>query len=165
MPKGFLSYSREDAAFVSQLEAHLLARALEVQTLEQRPQDWAATQNHLGNALSDLAERSEGETGMHALNDAVSAFCHALELYTREQMPQYWAGTENNLGNAHLELAERSDGTAGLQALNYAVSAYRRAGSQKPGATAAGLGCHAQFRSCAPRSGAERGSERSASAE
>ena len=62
---------------------------------------------------------------MHALNDAVSAFCHALELYTREQMPQYWAGTENNLGNAHLELAERSDGTAGLQALNDAVSAFR----------------------------------------
>jgi tetratricopeptide (TPR) repeat protein len=101
--------------------------ALQVYIREALPADWAMTQNNLGNALSDLAGRSEGAAGVQALNDAVSAYRSALEVYTREQLPQAWAATQNNLGIALRDLAGRSEGAAGVQALNDAVSAFRTA--------------------------------------
>jgi hypothetical protein len=65
------------------------ARAQRVDTREQLPQAWAATQNNLGVALWDQANRPEGLKGVELLAQAVSAFGSALEVYTREQLPQY----------------------------------------------------------------------------
>ena len=74
--------------------------ALEVYTREQLPQNWALTQNNLGNALRDQADRTEGTKGAELLAQAVSAYRSALEVRTREQLPQDWAETQNNLGAA-----------------------------------------------------------------
>jgi hypothetical protein len=77
------------------------------------PADWAATQNNLGNALRTLGERSGGEAGLKALNDAVEAYRAALEICTRETMPAQWAITQKNLDLAIKALAKRSCDDAG----------------------------------------------------
>ncbi|MGR9053737.1 MAG: tetratricopeptide repeat protein, partial [Gammaproteobacteria bacterium] len=75
-------------------------------TRELLPQDWAMTQNNLGNALQEQGLRSGGEAGARLLAKAVTAYCQALEIHTREQLPQDWATTQNNLGNALAELGK-----------------------------------------------------------
>jgi len=65
---------------------------------EKSPQDWAATQNNLGNALGDLGTRSGGQEGRKLLAEAVAAYRSALEVYTKADLPQGWAQTQNNLG-------------------------------------------------------------------
>ena len=52
------------------------------------PQDWAMTQNNLGDALGDLAGRSEGPRAAELWQEAVDAYRLALEVHTREQLPQ-----------------------------------------------------------------------------
>jgi hypothetical protein len=74
--------------------------ALEVYTREQLPQDWAQTQNNLGNSLQAQGIRSGGAQSAELLAQAVAAYRSALEVRTREQLPQDWAQTQNNLGNA-----------------------------------------------------------------
>ena len=74
--------------------------ALKVYTREQFPQDWAATQNNLGNVLAVLGERASGEQAARYLEQSVAAFRAALEVYTREQLPKQWAMTQNNLAVA-----------------------------------------------------------------
>jgi hypothetical protein len=61
--------------------------ALEVYTREQLPQNWAATQNNLGLALRDQADRTEGSKGAELLAQAVSAFHSCLAIYTPEGFP------------------------------------------------------------------------------
>ena len=95
--------------------------ALEEQTRERVPLDWATTQNNLGNALWTLGER---ESGTARLEEAVAAYRAALEEQTRERVPLDWATTQNNLGNALRTLGERESGTARLEE---AVAAYRAA--------------------------------------
>ena len=46
------------------------------------PQDWATTQNNLGNALLALGERLGGEEGIKYLNKAVEAYNAALKVFT-----------------------------------------------------------------------------------
>ena len=87
----------------------------------------AMAQGNLGSALRVLGERSGGEAGLKALNDAVEAFRAALEIRTRKTMPADWAATQNNLGVALEALGEQSGGEAGLKALNDAAEAYRAA--------------------------------------
>jgi adenylate kinase family enzyme len=48
-------------------------QALEVRTREELPQDWAMTQNNLGNALSEQGTRTEGEAGRRLLAEAMAA--------------------------------------------------------------------------------------------
>ncbi len=91
------------------------------------PQDWAMTQNNLGNALGVLASRSEGPRAAELLNQAVKAYRSALQVRTREQLPQDWAMTQYNLGNALDDLASRSEGPRAAELLNQAVEAYRSA--------------------------------------
>ncbi len=69
--------------------------------------DWAATQNDLGNALAILGER---ESGTGRLEQAVSAYEAALEEWTRERGPLQWAATQISLGNALCRLGERESG-------------------------------------------------------
>jgi len=85
------------------------------------PDDWAATQDNLGNVLATVAVR---ESGTARLEEAVAAYSAALEEWTRERVPLDWAATQNNLGNALAALGERETGTARLEE---AVAAYRAA--------------------------------------
>jgi tetratricopeptide (TPR) repeat protein len=82
---------------------------LEVRTREQLPQDWATTQNNLGNALDDQATRTSGEEGRQLLAQAVTAYHAALEVFTRESLPLQWAATQNNLAQTYLALVQWSD--------------------------------------------------------
>jgi tetratricopeptide (TPR) repeat protein len=91
------------------------------------PQDWAKTQNNLGNVLKELGIRAGGEEGKKDLQDAVGAYRSALEVRTREQLPQDWAQTQHNLGSVLDELGIRADGEEGKKDLQDTVAAYRSA--------------------------------------
>ena len=90
-------------------------------TTRDRPFEWTAMQNNLGNALERLGER---ESGTARLEEAVAAYRAALEENKRERVPLIWAGTQNNLGFALEALGKRESGTAHLQE---AVAAYNAA--------------------------------------
>ena len=98
--------------------------ALEVQTRQELPQDWAMTQYNLGAALSAQAAQSSGPVVAQLLAEAVTAFRAALEVYTRQEFPQDWAATQNNLGAALGELAAQSSGPTAAQLLAKAVTAF-----------------------------------------
>jgi tetratricopeptide (TPR) repeat protein len=85
------------------------------------------TQNNLGNALDDLAGRSEGPQAAAYLEQSVAAFRSALQVYTREQLAQDWAMTQNNLGGALGDLAGRTEGPRAAAYLEQAVAAIRSA--------------------------------------
>lgn len=80
--------------------------------------DWAKTQNNLGNAHWALGER---ERGTERLEAAARAYEAALTIYTRERSPLNWAGAQSNLGNALHSIGQRERGTERLEA---AVRAY-----------------------------------------
>ena len=71
---------------------------LEVYTRDAFPEDWAMTQNNLGNAY---LYRIRGER-LENLELAIKALNLSSEVYTREAFPEDWAMTQNNLGNAYL---------------------------------------------------------------
>jgi hypothetical protein len=85
------------------------------------------TQNNLGAALSDQAERTEGPRGAQLLSEAAAAFRLALEVYTRDRLPQDWATIQNNLGAALSGLADQTEGPRAAQRLDEAVAAFRQA--------------------------------------
>ena len=93
--------------------------ALEVYTPENYPEDWAMTQNNLGNAYSNRIE------GVRAANIELAIACYreALKVYTPENYPEDWAMTQNNLGAAY------SDRIEGVRAANIelAIACYREA--------------------------------------
>ncbi|MEQ9621668.1 MAG: tetratricopeptide repeat protein [Coleofasciculus chthonoplastes F1-TOW-03] len=70
---------------------------MQVRTREAFPEDWAATQNNLGNAYSDHIRGERAEN----LEQAIAACELALQVYSREAFPEQWAGMQNNLGNAY----------------------------------------------------------------
>ncbi|MEA5595954.1 hypothetical protein [Rivularia sp. UHCC 0363] len=61
------------------------------------PEEWAGTQNNLGNAL---VERIIGESGNN-LDAGINCYKLALEVYLRDTFPEDWAMTQNNLGTAY----------------------------------------------------------------
>ncbi len=69
---------------------------LTIFTREAFPQQWAMTQNNLGNAYLNriLGHRAEN------IERAIASYTAALTVYTREAFPQQWAMTQNNLGAA-----------------------------------------------------------------
>jgi len=95
--------------------------ALEEQTRDRVPLDWAMTQMNLGNALQTLGQR---ESGTERLEQAVAAYQAALEEWTRDRVPLDWARTQMNLGSALQTLGERESGT---ERLEQAVAAYQAA--------------------------------------
>jgi tetratricopeptide (TPR) repeat protein len=101
--------------------------ALEVLTKADLPQDWATTQNSLGNALRDEGERAGGDQAAALLDQAVQAFRSALEVDTKADLPQDWAGTQNNLGAALRDEGERAGGDQAAALLDQAVQAFRSA--------------------------------------
>ena len=70
-------------------------QALTVRTRDDLPQDWAMTQNNLGNA-SRLGERLGGRR-VWAAERGGEAYRQALTVYTRDDLPQL-GQTQNNLG-------------------------------------------------------------------
>ena len=93
--------------------------ALEENTRERVPLDWAVTQNNLGNALRTLGERESG-------TDSAGGGCRCLPggaggVWTRERVPLYWAMTQNNLGKALKILGERTEKKDQLEAALEAV--------------------------------------------
>jgi tetratricopeptide (TPR) repeat protein len=95
--------------------------ALEENTHERVPLEWAKTQVGLGMALYSIGER---ESGTARLEQAAAAFRAALEENTRERVPLEWARTYTNLGNALLVWGSRESETARLKD---AVTAYSAA--------------------------------------
>lgn len=63
------------------------------------PQDWALTQNYLGEAYQ---QRIRGNRANN-LEAAISYFHTALEVYTRQAFPQSWALLQSNLGAVYSE--------------------------------------------------------------
>jgi tetratricopeptide (TPR) repeat protein len=68
-------------------------------TRQAYPEDWARTQNNLGNAYRN---RIRGERAEN-LEQAIFHYQQALEVRTRQAYPEQWAATQNNLGNAYSE--------------------------------------------------------------
>jgi len=68
--------------------------ALTVYTIEQLPQQWAATQNNLGATLRDQGPRTWGEAGK---GQAITAYELALEVRTRDTLSVQWEQTMSNL--------------------------------------------------------------------
>ena len=93
--------------------------ALQVRTRDTFPQDWAGTQNNLGNAY---LYRIRGDRADN-LERAIAAYEAALQVYTRDAFPQQWAGTQNNLGEA-LRQRIRGDRADNLER---AIAAYEAA--------------------------------------
>ena len=63
---------------------------------EDRPEDWATTQHHLGNALGVLGQRHRAP---RILQRAAMAFENALSVRNQDQAPLEWATSRDNLGN------------------------------------------------------------------
>ncbi|MFN7522073.1 MAG: tetratricopeptide repeat protein, partial [Aphanizomenon sp.] len=83
------------------------------------PEQWAMTQNNLGNAYRDRIRGDKADN----LENAIAAYQQALEVYTRTNFPVQWAGTQNNLGNAYCERI-RGDKADNLE---IAIAAYQQA--------------------------------------
>jgi glycosyltransferase involved in cell wall biosynthesis len=85
----------------------LYRHALDNAPRAQRPNDWAATQNNLGNVLQALAVR---EKDTARLAEAVAAYRSVLEEHSSKRASWDWTAIHNNLGNALRILGERENG-------------------------------------------------------
>lgn len=61
------------------------------------PENWAITQNNLGNAYSNRLQGNRAEN----LEEAIRCYSNALQVRTRQHYPKDWAGAQNGLGNAY----------------------------------------------------------------
>ena len=96
----FSSYPAKRASIVTEAIRRCEA-ALRVYTEKDFPQDWATTQNNLGNAYTNLPTGDKGEN----LTRAIQCYEAALRVRTEKDFPQDWADTKYNLGLACLRLA------------------------------------------------------------
>jgi tetratricopeptide (TPR) repeat protein len=97
------------------------ADALRLTSRQRDPQNWAVSQENLGNALLRLGERTADPA---LLKQAIAAHRAAQTVFTPEATPMDWATSQNNLGNALQTLGER---TADPAILEQAVAAHRAA--------------------------------------
>ena len=75
-------------------------RFLNIWTERDFPLDWAATQNNLGVAYSEIPTGDRGEN----LKRAIECYENALRVRTERDFPLNWAMTQYNLGVAYSEL-------------------------------------------------------------
>ena len=85
--------------------------ALEVRTREELAQQWAMTQNNLGDALREQGTCLGGGEGVRLLSEAVEAFRAALEVFTEESSPHFRAIASANLAKALRHLDTESSRT------------------------------------------------------
>ena len=86
-----------DRALNLELSIAAYKAALQVYTRDAFPQEWAKTQNNLGNAYSDRIQGDHAEN----LEMAIAAYEDALQVRTRDAFPQGWADLHICLGNAY----------------------------------------------------------------
>ncbi|HQU16293.1 MAG: tetratricopeptide repeat protein [Gammaproteobacteria bacterium] len=101
----------DDAALEEAIDLYE-TRVLALAPRVQRPDDWAATQHHLGDALGALGQRQRG-TWM--LEKAIETLECALSERSRGRVPLDWAATQNSLGNTLGILAQRHADTEMLE--------------------------------------------------
>jgi tetratricopeptide (TPR) repeat protein len=92
----------------------------------QQTNEWATTQRHLGNALSDLAVRGESTETKQLLIESATAFQNASKIHTRESRPQEWALTRLNLGSVLAHEAMQSSSEDAEQLFYKAMEASRQ---------------------------------------
>lgn len=86
--------------------------ALEVRTRELLPQDWAMTQNNLGNAIQEQGTRTGGEEGRRLLAEAVDAYHGALGIFQATNAGHYVQIVERNIALTELFVSAKSDPNA-----------------------------------------------------
>ncbi len=84
---------------VNNIEIAITGYQIVLRNQEPGSEQWAKTQNNLGNAYSD---RIRGERAEN-LELAIAFFSSSLEVRTRAAFPQDWARTQNNLGLAYFD--------------------------------------------------------------
>lgn len=95
-----------------------MGAALEVHSRGSLPQQWAATQNDLGNALRDLGSRLGGAAGARPIEEVIQCYDNALTVYTKAHFPYPHGGTSRNRKIAvealeELRNAAQTDSSAG----------------------------------------------------
>jgi tetratricopeptide (TPR) repeat protein len=95
--------------------------ALKEYPRDRAPQEWAMTQNNLGNALFMLGML---EQGTERLQQAAATYREVLAEQTQEKAPSDWARTQNNLGLVLSIIGEREKSATRLKE---AVAAHRAA--------------------------------------
>ncbi|MFN6010181.1 MAG: CHAT domain-containing protein, partial [Microcystis sp.] len=99
--------------------------SLEVLTREAFPENWARSQNNLGETYRT---RIRGERADN-LELAIASLKLSLEVYTRDRFPYEWASSQNNLGNAYNNRirGERADNLElAIAALKLSLEVYTR---------------------------------------
>ena len=101
--------------------------ALKAFTPEQLPQQWAATQYNLGEALRGQTWQSSEEARDRLRVEAVIAYREALKVYTPERFPREWTKTQRGLGRTLSSQGRQLNGEDDMRLLGEAVTAYREA--------------------------------------
>jgi tetratricopeptide (TPR) repeat protein len=94
-------------------------RFLNIWTERDFPLDWAATQNNLGVAYSEIPTGDRGEN----LKRAIECYENALRVRTERDFPINWAETQHNLGVAYSEIPTGDRG----ENLKRAIECYENA--------------------------------------
>jgi len=92
---------------------------LNIWTERDFPLDWAATQNNLGVAYSEIPTGDRGEN----LKRAIECYENALRVRTERDFPINWAATQHNLGVAYSEIPTGDRG----ENLEKAIQCFRNA--------------------------------------
>jgi exonuclease VII small subunit len=101
----FLRFGERESGTARLEEAVTAYRAaLEEQTREREPLDWARTQMNLGTTLWRLGER---ERGTARLEEAVTAYNAALEVFVAAGADYYIDACRNNRNRTQALLAEK----------------------------------------------------------
>ena len=99
--------------------------ALDYFAKDKYPEEWAGSQNNLGNALLERMTGDEADN----LDEGIKCYERALEIYQRDTFPEDWAMTQNNLGTAY-KAKENGDKAENLEiAIQYyfaALDLYQR---------------------------------------
>jgi tetratricopeptide (TPR) repeat protein len=98
--------------------------ALRVMTMQNDPENWADTENTLGDALQELGKR---ESNPDYLEQAIASYQQAAKVQTLDRDPASWAATQNSIGSTYEALGMRENGSVGNAHLQQAVSSYRAA--------------------------------------
>lgn len=110
-----------DGGFVLDEGVAAYLDALEVQSVETAPLEWAYNKRRLADALSYMGAK-KGDASQ--LEDAVAVFKETLEVWTQDRSPSEWASAKRSLGDA---LATLGNLLSEPEMLKEALAAYESA--------------------------------------
>jgi tetratricopeptide (TPR) repeat protein len=116
--------NQDDAATYLQEAVKADREALRVMTMQNDPENWADTENSLGDALQELGKR---KFNADYLEQAIASYQQAAKVQTLDRDPDSWAATQNSIGSTYEALASREDNSSGTPHLQQAVSSYQAA--------------------------------------